>query len=116
MTPLPVHEWKAVVDTLGYDLATRLIGVSRASIRRYAASERVTPEEVAGRLHFLALVVADLAGSYNTFGIRRWFQRDRSQLDHRSPQELLRGAWRADAADAKRVRDLARALTGPLAT
>lgn len=115
-SPVPEHEWQAVVNTLGNDLVTRLVGVSDASIRRYAAGSRTTPDEVADRLHFLALVVADLSGSYNAFGIRRWFQRERSQLGHRSPQALLHGAWRSDAANAEQIRGLARALTGPLAT
>ena len=30
---------------------------------------------IAGRLHFLATVVGDLAGAYNEIGIRRWFER-----------------------------------------
>ncbi|TMK24849.1 MAG: hypothetical protein E6G64_16815 [Actinobacteria bacterium] len=75
-----------------------------------------TPDEVAERLHFLALVVADLAGSYNEFGIRRWFARPRPQLDGRSPSHLLRGNWRSDQPGPQRVRELARALTGSLAT
>jgi hypothetical protein len=35
---------------------------------------------VAERLHWLAMVVADLAGSYNALGIRRWFERPRALL------------------------------------
>lgn len=115
-SPVPKTEWRAVVDQLGLDLAMKLVGVSPASVRRYLSGERPTPDAVAGRLHFVALVTADLAGSYNEFGVRRWFERPRPQLDMRSPTQLLRGAWRPDADGPRRVRELARALTAPLGT
>ncbi len=115
-SPVPKHEWRSLLGTLGLELLTQLVGVSVASARRYAGGERTTPDEVADRLHFLALVVADLAGSYNEFGIRRWFARPRPQLDGRSPSQLLRGNWRSDQPGAQRIRELARALTGSLAT
>jgi hypothetical protein len=115
-SPVPEHEWPSLLGTLGLELLTPLVGVSPASARRYAGGQRATPDEVADRLHFLALIVADLAGSYNEFGIRRWFGRSRPQLDGRSPSQLLHGDWRADQAGPQRVRALARALTGPLAT
>ncbi len=115
-SPVPETEWQAVLDQLGLELTTKLVGVSPASVRRYAAHARPTPDAVAERLHVLALVTADLAGSYNEFGIRRWFERPRPQLDMRSPAQLLRGAWRPEQGGPQRVRALARALTGPLAT
>jgi uncharacterized protein (DUF2384 family) len=115
-SPVPQSEWPAVVDQLGADLVTKLIGISPASLRRYASAARTTPDAVAERLHFLALVTADLAGSYNDFGIRRWFERPRPQLDVKSPAQLLHGEWSVDDAGPRRVRELARALTGPLAT
>lgn len=116
LSPVPQTEWRAVQDLLGQDLLTKLIGISPASLRRYTSATRTTPDDVAERLHFLALITADLAGSYNDFGVRRWFERPRPQLDMRSPAQLLRGEWHIDAERPRRVRDLARALTGPLAT
>lgn len=115
-SPVPATEWRALLDRLGADLLTSLVGVSQASLRRYVIGARTTPDAVADRLHFLALVVADLAGSYNEFGVRRWFQRARPQLDMRNPAQLLRGEWRSDQPGPHRVRDLARALTAPLGT
>ncbi len=115
-SPVPATEWRSVLDRLSPDLVTKLVGVSPASVRRYAGGARPTPDAVAERLHFLALVTADLAGSYNDFGIRRWFERPRPQLDMRSPAQLLRGEWHADNEGPQRVRELARALTGPLGT
>ena len=44
---------------------SRFLDASTSSIKRYSAAERSTPVETADRLHWLAMVVADLAGSYN---------------------------------------------------
>lgn len=115
-SPVPATEWQAVLELLGPELVTRLLGISPASVRRYAAAARSTPDDVAERLHFLALVTADLSSSYNEFGVRRWFERPRPQLNMRSPAQLLHGEWHADDAAPRSVRELARALTGPLAT
>lgn len=115
-SPAPATEWGTLMPTLGQDLLAELLGISASSLRRYAAGRRRTPDEVADRLHFLALVVSDLTGSLNEFGIRRWFVRPRVQLDGRSPLQLLRGAWRVDAEGPGRVRALAFALTAPLGT
>ena len=62
-------------------------------------------------------VVGDLAGSYNAFGIRRWFERPRQQLAGRSPRAELGADWSVDDATAAQVKSLAQALVGanPLA-
>lgn len=72
-SPMPSGEWPRLTGTLGEDLLSRLVGVSASSVRRYSSGARPTPQEVAARLHVLALVVADLAGGYNDYGVRRWF-------------------------------------------
>ena len=111
-SPAPAHEWPALQDLLGLESLAELLGISISSARRYAARARRTPDSVADRLHFLALVVVDLAGAYNDVGVRRWFHRRRSRLGGRAPVELLRGRWRPDDDGPRRVQDLARAL-GP---
>ena len=111
MSPQPAGEWSPVIATLGEDLLASLVAVSVSSVRRYAGGARATPQEVAERLHFLALLLADLAGSYNDFGIRRWFGRPRSQLDGRAPQDLL-GDFDPDGPDAAAVARLASSLLG----
>jgi hypothetical protein len=105
-----------MLRVLGPDLLGRLVGVSPSSIRRYTAGSRLTPDPVAARLHWLALVVADLAGSYTDVGIRRWFDRSRATLAGRSPAEVLGPAWNPDDPEVEAVRALAEALTAPLAT
>jgi hypothetical protein len=87
-----------------------LLGISVSSLRRYQAGTRSTPDDVAARLHFLALVISDLAGAYNDIGIRRWFQRERTPLDDKTPGALLTGEWSPEGEGPRRVRQLAQAL------
>lgn len=113
----PAAEWPAMREVFGDEALGALLGVAPASLRRYAGAERATPPAVAARLHWLALVVADLAGAYNQFGIRRWFERARTQLGGRSPRQALGRDWSPDSPAAAEVRALAGALSGahPLA-
>ena len=111
-SPVPASEWGAMRSLFGDEALARLVSVSESSVRRYASATRSTPQDVAERLHWLAMVVADLAGAYNEFGIRRWFERPRAQLDGRTPREALKDDWRIDDETAIRVRALASVLTG----
>jgi hypothetical protein len=111
-SPMPAGEWPSLAQTIGEELLTQLLDISPTSLRRYATGSRPTPTEVAERLHVLALIVADLAGAYNEFGIRRWFTRPRSQLDDASPATVLGGKWDPEGANALRLRGLAASLVG----
>lgn len=109
-SPMPAGTWPVLIEVLGEELLSTLVGVSVASVRRYAQGQRATPGAVAQRLHFLALIVADLSGAYNDYGVRRWFIRARQQLDGASPSELLAPGFDPDGPEARRVRDLAASL------
>jgi uncharacterized protein (DUF2384 family) len=113
---MPAFEWPAMLDLFGAERLAGLLGVSVASLRRYAKDERPTPDVVAARLHLLARIVAELRGAYSEVGVRRWFERPRTALRGRAPDDLLTGAWDPDGADAERVLALARALTSSPAT
>lgn len=115
-SPVPSSEWPAMERVFDADSLARLVGISISSLRRYASGARQTPDDVAARLHFLALVVGDLAGSYNDIGIRRWFRRDRAQLGDVAPVDLLTGAWDPEGSDPSRVRKLAASLLASPAT
>jgi hypothetical protein len=115
-SPTPEYEWPKLAKTLGIEQLARLLGISASSVRRYKAHSRATPDDVAGRLHFLAMLVSDLAGAYNDIGIRRWFDRKRALLGDRSPSEILVGHWRPDAPGPTRVRQLAHSLVAAPAT
>ncbi len=111
-SPLPGTEWDSMLEILGEDLLASLVGTSATSVGRYRRGQRPTPDPVTDRLHFLVLVVVDLAGSYNPHGVRRWFCRPRPQLDGRTPTELLAAPWDPDEPGPERVADLAGALVG----
>ncbi len=116
-SPSPSTEWPTMRDIFGDDLLASLLDISTSSLRRYTTSERVTPDSTAGRLHWLAMVVSDLAGGYNALGMRRWFERTRAQLAGLSPRAALGAGWQPDDMAAREVRALASALSGaqPLA-
>jgi hypothetical protein len=115
-SPVAKHEWSAVSRVLDQDQLAGLLGISVSSLRRYLSGERETPDDVAARLHHLALIVGDLAGAYNDVGIRRWFERKRSALGGRTPAAMLSGEWNPDDAGPQRVRELARSLVSLSAT
>lgn len=114
-SPMPDREWESMSAVLGEDLLAALVGVSEVSLRRYRARQRSTPDQVAARLHHITLLVAYLAGSYNTFGIRRWFHRSRTTLNRRSPAQVLSKDWDPDDPDVSAVTSLAAALLYPTA-
>jgi hypothetical protein len=109
-SPIPKFEWRSVARVFEPEQLADLLDISLSSLRRYQSGERDTPDDVAARLHFIALVIGDLAGAYNEIGIRRWFQRKRTQLDGRSPATMLGRNWDPDDAAPHRVRALASAL------
>lgn len=115
-SPLPPQEWSALRAIIGEALLARLCGISEISLRRYTAGTRPTPDAVAYRLHTLALIVADLRGAYNDYGIRRWFLRPRAQLDGHAPADLLAAGWTPDDSGVRQLRELAGNLTGSPAT
>jgi hypothetical protein len=116
-SPAPSAEWPAMRGVFGDDWLAELLALSPSSLRRYAGGERDTPGAIIARLHWLAMVVSDLAGAYNDMGIKRWFDRPRAQLAGRSPLTALGREWDADGETATQVRALAAVLSGaqPLA-
>jgi len=115
-SPMPQTELVSLLGLLDHDALARLLGASESSLRRYASGARRPPDEVAARAHFLSIVVGYLRGAYNDIGMRRWFDRPRTQLGGRTPAQVLRKGWSPDSAAARRVFDLARALTASPAT
>ncbi len=115
-SPAPNVEWKPVERALGSALLADLLGISSSSLGRYESGERRTPDDVADRLHSLALIISDLAGAYNDFGIRRWFERPRTPLRGRSPKDVLSKGWSSSTERARQIRSMASSLTASPAT
>jgi hypothetical protein len=111
-SPMPQRELGVLLEVFDVDQLATLLDTSAVSLRRYVAGTRTVPDDVAARIHWLALVGSDLAGAYNALGIRRWFERPRTQLHGKSPRQLLGRGWDPDDARADRVRTLAAALAG----
>ncbi|MCX5931796.1 MAG: hypothetical protein NTW83_08215 [Cyanobacteria bacterium] len=110
--PSPATEWQAVRGVLDDDdLLAALLGVRPISVRRYAKAERHCSDTVAARLHWLALVIEQLEGTYNRHGIRRWFQRPRAALGGQAPQDRLRGNWDPDEASIRPILALAQSAS-----
>lgn len=117
-SPKPDKEWPAVRRIIPDSLLMQLLGnISETSLRRYAQGERDTPVDVAARLHFLALTIGDLSGSYDDLGVNQWFTRPRPQaFAGKTPRDLLSGNWQPYDPGPTKVRQFARSLNYCLAT
>ncbi len=115
-SPVPRSEWPALEGIFGAETLAHLLGVSPASVHRYRRAEREASDRVVARLHFLALLVADLSGAYTEEGVRLWFARPRTLLQGRRPSEILSGDWSPEQPQVARVKELGRSLTGSPAT
>jgi hypothetical protein len=111
-SPTPASEWAGLREICGDGLLERILAISPASLRRYAAGDRRCPDAVAARLHWLALVVEALEGTYNPIGIRRWFERPRQALEGAAPLEVLAMDWLPKHPGPQRLRSLAEAARG----
>jgi hypothetical protein len=111
-SPLPDRELPELLRVFEREALANLTGTSSVSLGRYQVGSRKWPDLLAARIHWLALVLADLGGAYNDFGMRRWFERKRTQLGGRSPREVLGDDWDPADPDVEQVRALAAALAG----
>jgi hypothetical protein len=107
-SPRPAAEIAHLAPIFGYPVLGRLVGTSVPSLRRYGGEGRRTPDAVAQRVHLLAQLVAILRGSFNEFGIRRWFERPHPDLTAQAPGDLL--ARSLDPADPEAAAVLDAAL------
>ncbi len=111
-SPVPSTEARELASVFGWELLSDMVHSSPASLRRYASTVRAAPDDVAGRMHWLAKIVGHLRGAYNDAGIRRWFERPRAQLQGRAPNEFLLQPWTPDQPGVEVVWSLARSLAG----
>ena len=109
-SPVPKPELTKLNSMLDGDLLATLLHIGSASLQRYQKGERTTPDEVAARAHFLTNIVGRLEGTYNDFGVRRWFQRPRSTLKGRSPAQILSNPWTPESEAARQIQGLAESL------
>ncbi len=116
-SPAPTHESKALRKVLGIDLLAQLTGMKAGDARTCPGVRReMRDDPIVERLHFLALLVGELAGSYTDVGVRRWFDRPRKALAGETPAQTLGHEWRPDDEGPIRVRELAAASSASSAT
>lgn len=96
-------EWPGLREVFGDELLASILSISPTSVQQYAAGERRCPDEVTARLHWLAMVVEHLEGSFNASGMRRWFQRSSQALGGLSPLAVLGEAWDPQSAGPGRL-------------
>ena len=109
-SPVPVAELTKLNSILGHELLAAMLEISAASLQRYQNGNRAAPDAVADRAHFLTSVIAALEGTYNEFGVRRWFERPRSLFNGRSARQLLARRWTPSDDSARRVLNAAESL------
>ncbi|MGY2895094.1 hypothetical protein [Deinococcus sp. UYEF24] len=107
-SPVPDLEWPQARHLFADDAQLgNLLGVAPSSIMRYTRGERVPRDtQVVERLHAL-MIAADLGGTFNGLGVRRWYTRARTQLGGESPAQTLSGDWSLNTEACRRVRALA---------
>jgi hypothetical protein len=111
-SPYPAGEWYALRELVGDRLLARMLRISESSIRRYTAGGRRTPDDIARRLHAIGGIVSALRGSYNEYGVRRWFERTRVALGGRTPAEVIADAESEEDDGFRHVIELANELLG----
>jgi uncharacterized protein (DUF2384 family) len=111
-SPVPDAELPRLESIFGVEELAELSGVATSSLRRYLSQRRDVPDVVAARVHLLARIAGDLAGSFNERGVRRWFERPRPQLDGQAPRDILRGNWDPEDPGPEKVAALAAERVG----
>jgi hypothetical protein len=109
-SPVPEAELGKLNAILGHELLAALLDISAASLQRYQSGSRETPDLVADRAHFLTAVTAALEGTYNEFGVRRWFERPRTVFGGRSARQSLTRRWTSQDEAARLVLSAAESL------
>ena len=95
---------------LGHELLVEMLEISPASLQRYQNGDREALDAIAEKAHFLTSVIAALEGTYNEFGVRRWFDRPRSIFNGRTARQLLSRRWTPSDESCRRVLAAAESL------
>ena len=109
-SPVPAAELAKLNSMLGHEVLVGMLDISAASLQRYGNGDRKAPDSIAERAHFLTSVIAALEGTYNDFGVRRWFERPRSVFNGRTARQLLSRRWMPSDESARRILTAAESL------
>ncbi len=116
-SPIPEKEWPKVRELLTDSLLIGMLHISEPSLRRYTQGDRQTTDPVIMKLHWLALVLGDLLGSYNEMGARNWFIRARKSFNGKTPFQMLSAKdWNPDDEEPRKIREFVKSLNGAMGT
>ena len=90
---------------------THLVGEQPSTLKIEVQRIKL-PDQVSGRLYLLYDIVEHLQFTYDDEGIRRWFDRNRTELENKSPSQYLGPSCDAKGEYAQRVLALAKSLRG----
>ncbi len=105
-----IETLETVLET---ELFTRLFGEEPTTLKKYIYVDNLGKPDLPEKLLYIHQTIYYLSGTYNEQGIQRWFQRERAQLDKKSPLQYLGNNWRPYDENAKVVLELARSNLGP---
>ena len=103
------HKLHRLRNILGEGLLHSLTGYPPEGLKAAALHAN---DSLCERVVFLDRIAYFLSGSYNSEGIRRWFERPRSELNHQSPAEVLATNWTPSDPAATKLLQLALGLQG----
>ena len=116
-SPTPDKEWTRVRMVISEKLLAEILHISEKSSRRYEQGERQASDEVHAKLHWIALLLGDLLGSYNELGARNWFLRARKSFNGKTPYQLLAGKdWKPDDEIPSKIKEFVKSLNGAMGT
>ncbi|QQR59095.1 MAG: hypothetical protein IPG59_06285 [Candidatus Melainabacteria bacterium] len=116
-SPVPEKELPKVQEVISEKPLADMLRISEQSLKRYQQGERQASDIVYARLHWLALLLGDLLGSYNEMGARNWFHRTRKSFKGKTPFQILSEKdWSPDDENPCKIRDFVKSLNGAMGT
>ncbi len=97
-------------EVLGEELLVKTLNIKKEELKKLLDDPNQIPSPVEDKMNLLIAIVRNLKGSYNHYGIRQWFQRERIQLKGKRPLDLLSGDWWPRDADVLQVLELSSSL------
>jgi transcriptional regulator with XRE-family HTH domain len=116
-SPVPEKEWPKVREVISEKLLADMLHISDQSLKRYEQGNRQASDQVYAKLHWIALLLGDLLGSYNEMGARNWFLRTRKSFKGKTPFQILSEKdWSPDDENPRKIKDFVKSLNGAMGT
>ena len=80
-------------EILGEKILSGLLNRKPEALKKFLENPDKIPTSVEDKLNLINAIVRNLRGSYNYHDIRQWFSRERSQLNGKSPVDIMKKNW-----------------------